>query len=448
MISDQRRVVYARLSDDIAPDERGVITAPTAAVTAPLLIIATLLLSYHLWRVGGINVTVSDVFFIAVVFVELSLARLNGAPFGVLTPLWLSSLLVMLTGLFIGSFFNGDMMRWLVVAAQYLFSYMLLPMVLIRDRQTIERLILVLIAGMVAMESVAIATYYLVDGHQQTETIFGVDFITGSHRLGAMLGDANWNAIVIAMTLPFVIYCARKGLLSGITAMSAVLIFGWALTLAASFTGFSAAVLAMVVMVVAGRLHPSPKIVAFGLMVVAILYFSGYQMPEIFAKRVAPAFQNASLDGAGTYDDRAELIKEAWGLAEHTTIIGIGADRFRDFSAVGQPVHNMYMLQLTEGGVLALAGWLGLVVLLILIPLMHLRRCPLEASLGLAVIAVFTIFTLASPHMYARFLMVPVILSVGIILTARPVLPPLGRELPRMGRDIPRNRTGAPGQMY
>ena len=441
MNSRQRSVGYPGFSGDLAPVGDGGTDAPSASATAPMLTVAMLLFSYHLWRVGGVNVTVSDVVFITVVFIELSLARLNGAPFGVLTPLWLGSLLLMLVGLFLGSFFNGDMTRWLIVAAQYLFSYMLLPMLLIRDRKVVERLILVLIAGMAAMESIGIAAYYLVDGHQQTEPIFGVDFITGSHRLGAMLGDANWNAIVIAMTLPFVIYCARRRLISSLMAVGAVLILCWALTLAASFTGFSAAVISILVMVVAGRLRPSPKIAALGLVVVATLYVSGYQMPEIFAKRVAPALQNASLDGAGTYDDRAELIKEAWELAERTTIIGLGADKFRDYSAVGQPVHNIYMLQLTEGGVLALVGWLGLVFAMILIPLVHLRKSPLEASLGLAVIVVFTIFTVASPHMYARFLMVPVMLSLGIVLATQQALPPLGEAGPR-------NRTGATRQMY
>jgi len=415
------------------------IRSSASAVTAPLLTVAVLFSCCHLWRVGAINVTFSDTLFITVVFIELSLARLNGRPLGVLTPLWLLSLLLMLAGLFIGSFVNGDMTRWLIVAVQYLFSYMLLPMLLIRDRKTIERLILAFIIGVVAMESLGIATYYLVDGYEQAKALFGEDFITGGRRLGALAGDSNWNGIIIALTLPFVIYAGSKPLIPRAAALAAVLILMWALTLAASFTGFASAIIAMLVITIAGRLRPSPKLVLLGGLVAVGLFFSGYQPPEIFAKRVAPAFESGSLENAGTYDDRAELIKEAWALAEDTTLAGVGVDQYRKLSVFGQPVHNMYMLQLTEGGILALAGWLGLVLSLLLVPITHRRRSRLEAALGFSVMAVFLIFTMASPHMYARFLIVPVVLSLGAILTA-PLLP--------LGNPLRRNRKGVTGQRY
>jgi O-antigen ligase len=211
--------------------------------------------------------------------------------------------------------------------------------------------------------------------------------------------------------------------------------------LAASFTGFCAAMMAMGAMAIAGRMYPSPKLLLLAALLVAGLFASGYQMPDIFAKRVAPALQEGSLDSAGTYDDRADLIVEAWKHAEHTAVIGMGVDEYRKFSSFGQPVHNMYMLELAEGGILALAGWLGIVGMLILIPLTKLGRHRIEASLCLAVIMVFLIFTIASPHMYARLWMVPVLLSLGIVVTA-------GDPLPLLSGRIPRNRPQGTGQMY
>jgi len=398
------------------PDADGGIRDMGKTMVTPLLTIAVLFSCFHLWRIGNVNLTLSDALFMGVVLIELGLGRLNGTPFGTLTPIWLGSLVLMLTGLFIGSYVNGDLLRWIIVAGQYLFSYMLLPMVLIRDIGTIRRLIVTLIIGIVAMESMGVLVYYTMDGFTQANAIFGPDFITGGRRLGAMVGDANWNSAVIAMTLPFVVYAGNRRLIPAAAALAAATMLMWALMLAASFTGFCAALLAMGMMVFVGRLRPSPRILILAGLLAAGLYASGYQMPEIFAKRVAPAFQNGDLEEAGTYDDRAELIAEAWGNAENTVIIGMGVDKFREFSPSGQPVHNMYMLELAEGGVMALAGWLGVVITLTLIPLTRLRSHRLEASLALAVIVVFQVFTMASPHMYARLWMVPVLLSLGVVL--------------------------------
>ncbi len=400
------------------PDEDGDIRDTGRSLVTPLLTIAVLFFCFHLWRIGNVNITLSDAVFMVVVLIELGLGRLNGQPFGTLTPIWLGSLVLMLSGLFVGSYVNGDLMRWIIVAGQYLFSYMLLPMVLIRDIGTIHRLIVTLIIGMVAMESLGILVYYTTNGFEQANAIFGPDFITGGRRLGAMVGDANWNSAVIAMTIPFVIYAGTRRLIPAAAALAAATMLMWALMLAASFTGFCAALLAIGVMAFVGRLRPSPQILILAMLLGAGLYLSGYQMPDIFAKRVAPAFQSGDLEEAGTYDDRAELIAEAWQNAENTVIIGMGVDKFREFSPSGQPVHNMYMLELAEGGIVALAGWLGVVATLTLIPLLRVRRYRLEAALSLAVIVIFQVFTMASPHMYARLWMIPVLLSLGVVLQA------------------------------
>lgn len=383
----------------------------------PLLTVAVFFFCFHLIRLGDVNITLSDTMFFAVVLIELGLGRLNGRPFGTLTPIWLASLLVMLAGLLIGSCVNGDPLRWVIVAAQYLFSYAILPMVLIRDRGMLQRMVVILIISMVAMESLGIAGYYILDYNQAT-AIFGGDFITGGKRLGSMVGDANWNSAMIAMTMPFIMYAAKTRLIPTVAAFAGVAVLFWALMLAASFTGFCAALLAMGAMAVAGRMRPSPKILILACALVVGLYFSGYQMPNIFAKRVAPALQTGNLDSAGTYDDRASLIVEAWQKAEQTVVVGMGVDQYRKFSAFGQPVHNMYMLQLVEGGVIALAGWLAICVTLVLIPLSRLKQYRLEAALCFSTIMVFQIFAMASPHMFARLWMVPVLVSVGLVLTA------------------------------
>src|SRR3546814_8740036 len=82
---------------------------------------------------------------------------------------------------------------------------------------------------------------------------------------------------------------------------------------------------------------------------------------------------------------------------------GLGVDRFRVWHPSGQPVHNMYLLILTEGGVAALIGWLIIILVLLVLPLPVLRRQRTEGALCYAVLFVFLLFTMASPHMFARF---------------------------------------------
>lgn len=386
------------------------------ALVMPVLTGAVFVFCCHLWRLGDVNITFSDTLFVAVLALEVSLARLNGMPFGALTPVWIASLALMLGGLFLGSIVNGDPLRWLIVAAQYLFSFLLLPMMLIRNERILDRLVLAIIAGVVAMESVGIAAYCILSGFKQANALFGPDFITGGRRLGSFVGDANWNSAVIAMTLPFIFYAARRKLLSSPLALVAACILLWALMLAASFTGFSAAVLAGGIVMVVGGVRPSPKMIAAVCLGLTLLMASGYQLPAIFEKRVAPAIQTGNIDDAGTYQDRAALIGEAWIKAKDTVIVGMGVDQYRKFSAFQQPVHNMYMLELVEGGAPALTGWLGLVAILIAIPIRRIRERRLEAALCLAVTAVFLTFSMASPHMYARLWTVPLLVSLGLVV--------------------------------
>lgn len=397
-----------------------------ARISASLLALGVFLSCFHLWRVGAINLTFSDALF-SVALVRLGAAgRLQWNFFAVLTPIWLICLAAMLAALLVSSLANGDVFRWAIVAAQYLFTFLCLPMLFLGLSQLeLRRLILFLIAGVTVVEATGIAAYHLMGSHEVANAWFGPDFLTGGRRLGSFVGDANWNGAIIAMTLPFVIYAVRTHLLGAVLGLAAAAVMVWGILLCASFTAFSAASLAIVLSMIIGRSLPSVRVVIlFGAMVVA-LAASGYRPPDIFEKRVAPALQSGSLDNAGTYGARADLIQEAWLKVEDTTILGLGADQYREFNAQSQPVHNTYLLLWAEGGFVAMLAWVGLLFILLLVPLSILRWHRLESALCLSVLTVFLINTMASPHMYHRLWIVPVLLAVGIALRAHtPVLLP------------------------
>jgi len=401
-------------------DTPGIPSRPDTSHWARWLLCGGVFLScFHLWRVGGVNLTFSDLLF-SVVFVYFAYThRLQPHPFAMLSSVWVICLVAMLGGLLVSSLANGDVLRWAVVAAQYLFSLLCLPMIFLGlSQRTLRQLVLIQIAGVTVIEAVGIGAYYLIGSSDAVNAIFGPDFLTGGRRLGSFVGDANWNGAIVAMTLPFVIYAVRTGLLGATKGLAVAAVLLWAVMLSASFTAFAATAIAVAIAMVVGRSLPSVRVIILFCAIVLALAASGYRPPDIFEKRVAPALQSGSLDDAGTFGARADLMQEAWLKAEDTTFVGLGADQYREFNSHGQPVHNMYLLLWTEGGFITMLAWIFLMIILLLVPLSILRWHRLESALSLGILTVFLINTMASPHMYHRLWIVPVLLSIGIALRA------------------------------
>lgn len=390
-----------------------------AARLSPLALMAgAFFASYHTWRPFEFLFTISDAFFCAGGLLLLAGAGLQARrPFGALTPWWLIAFLMMSLGLLIGSIANGEPLRWAIAMAQYGFAFVVLPFLLLgHGRAFAVALAKAAVAGMVAMEALGIAVYFFFSGtFEQNEQRFGPDFITGSKRLGAFLADGNWNGCIIAMTLPILAYLYQKRLVPGWMAVIGGLILLQALVLAASVTGLSCALAAGLVMVVAGKLRP-PRIAVVGAAAGLALYIAaGAPLPQAFDARVAPALQSGNVQQAGTFEIRYELINEALTIVENTSLVGLGVDQYREVSAMLAPVHNMYLLVWAEGGLLALFGWLGMIVMLIYLFLQTMRRDRATGALGLAVLTSFVTASTASPHMYARLWIVPLLVALAFM---------------------------------
>ncbi|MCF8708242.1 O-antigen ligase family protein [Rhizorhapis sp. SPR117] len=386
-------------------------------VAVMVLTLAVCLSSFHVLRVASQNLSYSDILFALAAIMFIAIGRINLSPFRELSPFWFGGLALFISGLFFSSLMHNALDRWVIVASQYLFSYMLLPIVIMgQDRQRIISLIKVFIVSVTLIEVVGVITVYSLS-FTDANALWGPEFMAGNGRLGSFAGESNWNGLLIASTLPILAYAIRTHLFPLIVSVPSMIILLWALTLSASFTGFTSALCAMTIFLVVSRTRPSPRIVAVVVMVVTALYLGGYQMPEVFQKRVAGAYETGQLDEAGTFTDRARLMADAWKMADDTTFTGVGVSRFREIHPSGQPVHNMYLLVWNEGGLPALIGWIMMVLILIVLPLPVLRRHPAEAAVCCGVIFVFLAYTMASPHMFGRFWMVPLMLPLGLILT-------------------------------
>ncbi|WNO54201.1 O-antigen ligase family protein [Stakelama saccharophila] len=371
--------------------------------------------SYQLLRVGSINVTLADLMFFAAFAIGLARGQLTAIPFGRVTPLWLVGLAMMLGGLFIGTLFNGDMMRWFVISMQYITGFLLLPMLLLaQPRRIARRLVAMFILGVAAMEIFGIAVSQTMN-HAQAAAVFSEEFIAGNGRLSTFASEPNWNGATIAFTTPLLIYAFSTRLLPTWLVTLIVPVFAWALMLSASFTGFAATVAAIAITL----LFLGMRYVGGTLLVAAvgasIFVASGAPVPTVFEDRVGNAISSGDLEEAGTYKGRMKLIELAWAQADDTVFIGLGADQFRKTNEIKQPVHNIYLLMLVEGGLVSLAGILVLVGLLLWMPLSRLAHCRLEAGVCFAVVAVFILYSQSSPHIFSRLNIIPVLLALMIV---------------------------------
>lgn len=377
---------------------------------------AVFLAPYLTWRPFDLMFTASDALFcLAAVFLGFG-GALARQPFGALTSLWLLAFVTMVTGLFIGSVVNGEPLRWATAAAQYGFGLVILPYLLIgHGTARTTALAKALLAGLVAMELFGIGVYFLFDGSFEDHQKFGLEFISGTRRLGVFTSDANWNGACLAMALPFVVYLRAKHWLRGWQALLAGTVLVAGLFLAASVSALVSAVVGLMAMVfVSGNRVPA-RVMTFGAIAIAAWLALGLPLPQAFGSRVAPAIDSGNIGAAGTFTGRFELIREAWRMVGDTMFVGLGVDQFRVVSRAGAPVHNMYLLLWTEGGLLALFGWLLLLVLLVAAAALIYRRDRVTAALALAVVAAFVVGSTGSPHMYARLWLVPVMLAMAFV---------------------------------
>lgn len=393
------------------------------AMAIPFLVFGAFFAGYQLLRIGDINFTIADLMFALAFAICLARGQLTAIPFGQITSLWYFGLAMMLGGLFIGTVFHGDMLRWIIIACQYLTGFLLLPMLLMAQPLSVaRRMTAAFIAGIVAMEIFGIAIS-LTMTHHEAAAIFSDEFVAGNGRLSSFAAEPNWNGAIIAFTAPLLIYAYVTRLIPAWLVAIMVPILGWALMLSASFTGFAATMVALSITLLFLGLRYLGGMLVIAALAAALFFASGAPVPAVFEKRVGNAISDGDLAEAGTYKGRVKLIRQAWHTADDTLIVGLGADQFRTTNEIRQPVHNLYLLMLTEGGLLSLTGLLTLVFLLLWAPLSRLGQTRMEAGVTLAVVAVFIIYSQSSPHMFSRLIIVPVLLSLMILYGSMPRLP-------------------------
>lgn len=386
-------------------------SGPMVAVRA-LLLMAAFFSAYQLIRVSAQNITVSDVALLGAFALLATRGGVTGTPFGLFTPMWFAAVGLMLGGLFFSSLINGDLFRWMIIAVQYMVAYLLVPMVVMSQPQGfIRRMIVAFVIGVAVLEGSGILASFAMSSNDATK-LFGTGFLAGNGRMGSFVGEANWNGAMIAFAVALLLYAIHERLVPLVAGVALGIVLLWGLLMSASFTGFTATSIAVLVTLgVAGRRYLL-RIALPAAVLMAGFAYSGLPLPAIFEQRVGDALLSGDIQEAGTFTGRVGLIGEAWNMVENTSLLGIGADEFRNHSSDHQPVHDLYLLMWVEGGIVALAGLIAMLAMLVLLAVARMSRRP-ETALALSAVAVFTVYTAASPHMFARLWVLPVMLALG-----------------------------------
>ncbi|MEL7190246.1 MAG: O-antigen ligase family protein [Pseudomonadota bacterium] len=389
-------------------------------ITRFMLFAAVFLCGWSVLRIGDINLTLSDIGVTLVVCVMLVRGELNTRPFGQMTVFWISGLTLMLAGLLLSTIANGVMVRWLIVAAQYLFAFLLVPMVLMGQQTTVtKRLPTVFVLGIVVSQMIGISAILLFEP-ADTLALMGDGFLTGNGRVGAMTGEPNPNGAMVAFAFPMLLYCIRNRMIPTGLGLLCGAILAWGLLLSGSFTGFAASVVATGVYLAFSGFNQFAKVAMAGVVGIFLFVASGAPLPEAFENRVAGALTTGDLNEAGTFSDRADLISEAWQMADDNVLVGLGVDQYRVVSPHGAPVHELHLLIWNEGGALGFVGLLMLLLMLIAGAVSALSKSRPEGAMILAVVAVFMVYTFSIPHMYSRQWIMPVLLAMSTFFAIHP----------------------------
>lgn len=378
-----------------------------------LIAIAVFLSPMNYFRASFVYITLSDVFSMLALLTMLLGNGIPMRPFGAATRAWYGCVLLLTGGLVIGSAMNGSLVAGMTVSAQYLFSLIVIPMVILqRSRAEVILLTKLFVAGMV----VVMLHGAWVDNFQPDD----FRFMTRNGRLATLVERGNEAAglTAVAITISVWLYFMREIGLLLLLIVLAPLCYGLLLT--ASNTGFFLTTIGVAAMV---TLSGSTRILLGTLGVMAamgfvILTWGELFLPEIFLKRVFGALSSGDMDQAGTFSDRMFLIREAYGITRDTILVGMGADQYRTVSAHHAPVHNTYLLVLAEGGLMSLLGHVGLIIIGIVIGWGNLvsRSNRWLGVLTITIVIMVALVQNGLAHFYARFWAVPWCLALAASL--------------------------------
>src|SRR3546814_35188 len=140
----------------------------------------------------------------------IAIGRINLSPFRELTVLWFSGLALFMLGLFFSSMLVGILDRWIIVAGQYMFAYLLLPLIFMaQERQHIRSLLKIFIFAAFAIELVGVIVATTLS-YAEAHAMLGGEFLAGNGRLGSLDRKEHTSELQSLMRISYAVFCLKK----------------------------------------------------------------------------------------------------------------------------------------------------------------------------------------------------------------------------------------------
>jgi hypothetical protein len=345
------------------------------------------------------------------------------------------------------------------LVTQYGLTFLVLPVVLAQERiAQIAAAARAFVYGLGTMIVVGLVIITFLPGLELVLASRGWLFSVGSDRTGLFAGVGELSKMA-GMSIPIVYYLAVRGWLSVARAglLSGVMLVALIVTRSGSGAGAAAAALLVVVLLhlsarsniraqtVQGGGGRGPLVGAVGIVLGALvlrqLDSRGVDYREAFVERITAPLAAQGVDGVGSARIRERLIGEAWRVIGDHTVFGIGPGLYHQQASYGQGVHVVPLMLWAETGLLAMFGWLILIVGLGLAILSRLRRAPIAAVAAGGVLTAFIATHMTAPYMYGRGLFFPMMVAFFLLAdSARPANHALPNDMDAI-RQLPSRRS-------
>ncbi|TPM02691.1 O-antigen ligase family protein [Mesorhizobium sp. B2-3-7] len=366
---------------------------------------------FNILRFDAFYFTISDGFALAAVFAAILGKSFSISPLGAGTFLWNIGIALLCGMLLLSSLIHGDPQRGFIISAQYLYAYFLLAFMIV-SRPWAE-IVLLMKSFLCSIAVMCLQGIVIIDILKQRGTVF----VSGNGRFQGWVERENECATLIALSVPLMLWLVASGCIRPRWLWVGLPLFGYGIILTGSNTGLIGLVFAVTIFVVATgswRRIISLAVTSLAAFFIAVTWGRDF-LPEVFQHRVLNALQNGDLDEAGTFADRMRLIHEAIGKADNNSLLGIGADQYRQVSELHAPVHNTYLLIWVEAGLPGFIGFLLLLVAGITIAILaaRSREGKVSAICTATTVLLFAALANALPHLYSRFFLVPLLLGMA-----------------------------------
>lgn len=370
--------------------------------------------SFGILRLPNILLTLSDILFFSAACLLFSTIRVPRDPFGPATNAFLLFLGLLITGFLVSSVFASVPERALVYIVQFAFAYGVLAYVITAESyETIVSLVKWYLAGLFI--GLVIALYWF--WTEPTPNIF----VSGAGRLMGMSGGPNGQSALIGLSMPLLLYLWMKERWPVFVLVPVLLTMLYSLLATSSNSGLIAAFAAFFFFFILVLTLKRFVRVAGALAVAAplFIYYGLDYLPQTFHDRVLSAVTSGNIEQAGTFSIRVDLITEGLDILDDTIFLGIGADQFRVFSVYNLPVHNAYILLWTEGGMISLIAWLGMIMTIVVLGLSAWRNkdSRLEGVTAATTAITLLVVAISVTHLYPRAWTAPLILAQALVVT-------------------------------